>query len=88
MINNLIIEHSTSIKCVKCQKFDFPAAQVRIGHCYREANYCADFLARAGAMQASDFILYQDPPVGLIELLRFDKDGMFCNRVIPDPAAL
>ena len=71
-----------------CRQLISQLPQVWIGHCYREANYCADFLARTGAMQASSFILYQDPPVGLIELIRLDKDGMCCNRVILEPAAL
>jgi len=61
-------------------------AQVRIGYCYREANYCADFLARTGALQASGFILYQDPPVDLLELISSDKVGMYCNRTIPELA--
>ena len=58
-------------------------AQVWIGHCYREANACADFLARKGALQASSFILYQDPPVDLLELIISEKLGLYCNRVIP-----
>ena len=61
-------------------------AQVRIGHCYREANYCADFLVRTGALQVSSFILYQDPPVDLLELISSDKAGMCCNRTIPELA--
>ena len=58
-------------------------AQVCLGHCYREANACADFLARKGALQASSFILYQDPPVDLLELISSEKLGLYCNRVIP-----
>uniref|UniRef100_A0A7N2MG54 AP2/ERF domain-containing protein n=1 Tax=Quercus lobata TaxID=97700 RepID=A0A7N2MG54_QUELO len=45
---------------------------VRIGHCYREANSCGDFLARIGSCQNSDFILYNDPPVDLLDLLSSD----------------
>ena len=66
-----------------CQTADFPASPSLDGHCYREANACADFLARKGALQASSFILYQDPPVDLLELISSDKLGLYCNRVIP-----
>jgi len=69
-----------------CGKSAAQLAQVQIGHCYREANYCADFLARTGALQASSFILYQDPPVDLLELISSDKVGMYCNRTIPELA--
>lgn len=44
--------------------------------CYREANSCADYLARKGALHASNFILYQDPPVDLLELISSDKSGL------------
>ena len=41
-----------------CKQLIFQLAQVRIGRCYREASYCAYFLARTGAMQANSIILY------------------------------
>lgn len=41
-----------------CKQLISQLAQVRIGRCYREANYCAYFLARTGAMQANSIILY------------------------------
>nr|XP_023900980.1 uncharacterized protein LOC112012837 [Quercus suber] len=54
---------STYTLATKCSKEEeefkgswvanFPVAQVRIGHCYREANVFADFLARKGALQWS-----------------------------------
>ena len=70
-----------------CRQLISQLAQVRIGHCYHEANYCADFLARKGALQDCSFILYQDPPVDLLELISSDKDGMYCNRAVPELAA-
>lgn len=38
------------------------------------------------ALQDGSFIWYQDPPVDLVELITY-KDGMYCNRAIPDLAA-
>lgn len=33
-----------------CRELISQFSQVRIGHCYREANFCADFLARKGVL--------------------------------------
>ncbi|KAL0005254.1 hypothetical protein SO802_012815 [Lithocarpus litseifolius] len=57
-------------------------AQVRIDHCYHEANRCANFLARLGTKQDRTFVLYNDLPVDLWELLSSDRDGMYHNRTI------
>ena len=58
---------------------------VQIGHCYRETNSCADFLARIGSCQNSDFILYNDLPMDLLELLSSDLVGLYCNRLVLVP---
>ena len=58
--------------------------QVRLSHCYREANGCADFLAKNGITQDRDFIVYVDPPMELLELIRSDCSGMYHNRLCPD----
>lgn len=39
--------------------------QIRINHCYREANRCADTLARMGTNQAQEFVLFHSPPMDL-----------------------
>ena len=36
--------------------------QVRIQHCNREANKCANALARRGALLAQDFSIFMEPP--------------------------
>ena len=58
---------------------------VQIGHFYREANSCVDFLARIRSCQNSDFILYNDLPVDLLELLSSDSVGLYCNRLVLVP---
>ena len=58
---------------------------VQIGHCYGEANSYADFLARIGSCQNSDFILYNDLHVDLLELLSSDSVGLYCNRLVLVP---
>ena len=65
-----------------CRQLISQIAQVRIGHCFREANSCTDLLARKGTLQNRDFILYHDPPVDLLELISSDKSGLYYNRLM------
>ena len=58
--------------------------QVRIGRCYREANSCADFLAKMGSAQNREFILFNDPPVDLEELISLDAVGIYHNRLLSE----
>ena len=67
-----------------CKKLISQIPHVQIMHCYREANSCADSLASIGTVQERSFILYQDPPVDLLELLSSDRDGLYVNRTIFD----
>ena len=53
---------------------------VRIKHCYREANRCADNLARIGANQILDFILYEDLPRDLGVIMEVDINGASIAR--------
>ena len=55
--------------------------RVKIRHCFREANQCADFLAKKGAAQDHDFRIYNDPPVDMSMLLYYDSIGMYFDRL-------
>ena len=44
-----------------CRKFLKDIPQVRIRHCYREANKCANTLARRDALLSQDFIIFLAP---------------------------
>lgn len=68
-----------------CRQLISQIAQVRIGHCFHEANSCANLLARIGSSQDRTFILYYDLPVDLLELLSSDKAGLYYNRIITEP---
>ena len=68
-----------------CRQLISQIAQVWIGHCFREANSCADLLARIGTTQDRTFILYHDLHVDLLEFLSSDKAGLYYNRTIIDP---
>ena len=49
--------------------------QVRIQHCYREANKCANALARRGALLAQDFSIFMEPPSNVAFILSLDCAG-------------
>ena len=50
--------------------------QVKVRHCFREANQCADKLAKKGAFQSQDFVIYVDPPSDINMLMYFDSIGL------------
>ena len=59
--------------------------QVRFKHCFREANRCADFLARLGSNQAIDFHVLSSPPVDIMDLLMADANGLYLSRLCSEP---
>ena len=60
----------------------FPSSSVT--HVFREANGCADRLARMGAdLVVTDFLFLFEPPDVVGEMLASDKAGIvFCNRLV------
>ena len=63
-----------------CRELLRQIPQTKVLHCFREANFCADAMAKLGSMLEQDFILFTTPPPLLFPLLEFDKKGLFCNR--------
>nr|POE45644.1 putative ribonuclease h protein [Quercus suber] len=55
---------------------------VQVQHCYREANKCADSLARRGALLPQDFVIFLDPPSEVLFLLNLDAAGMYSDRFV------
>ncbi|XP_050240959.1 uncharacterized protein LOC126689825 [Quercus robur] len=53
---------------------------VHIQPCYKEANKCADALARRGASLAQDFTIFMDPPADVAFLLNLDSAGTIYFR--------
>ena len=58
--------------------------QIRINHCYREANRCADTLARMGTNQSQEFVLFHSPPMDLEFALLSDFNGLYYPRLCPE----
>ncbi|KAK9989760.1 hypothetical protein SO802_029999 [Lithocarpus litseifolius] len=54
--------------------------RVRIQHCFREANKCADALARRGAACPNDFVIFQIPPADVALLASLDAAGTLYER--------
>ena len=48
---------------------------LRIQHCFREANMCADALIRRGTFLSQDFVIFQSPPSDVSLLISLDAIG-------------
>ena len=73
-IDVLVSDCRESLKAIPC---------VRIQHCYREANKCADALARRGALLSQDFSILIFPPPDVALLLSLDSAGALYDRFVP-----
>ena len=54
----------------------------RIQHVYREANQCADALARLRSTVVFSLVVFVEPSSVGVSLLAFDEADSFCNRLI------
>ncbi|XP_056697578.1 uncharacterized protein [Spinacia oleracea] len=61
--------------------------EVRVGHCYREANRAADWLANYGVNMEQRILLFEAIPGDLRTILLEDLRGMTIARRVPAPAA-
>ena len=52
----------------------------RVQHCFREANRCADALARRGVKLPQDFCVFDNPPPDVSVILNHDNLGLSSNR--------
>ena len=48
---------------------------VRVKHCFKEANRCANVLARLGSNQVIDFYVFSSPLVDIMDFLKADAHG-------------
>ena len=53
-----------------------------IEHVYKEANQCADALAKLGAKFSAMFIYFNLPPNVVVNLLTLDRAATSCNKLI------
>ncbi|KAL0006019.1 hypothetical protein SO802_013580 [Lithocarpus litseifolius] len=76
---NLLMEPLLS----DCRKLLDAIPFKRVVHTFREANQCADMLARFGGSSISNFVVFMYPPPVVAGLLLADKEASFCNRLVP-----
>ena len=67
-----------------CRKLIYEIPQVRIKHCYREANGCADFMARKGSVQGQSFLVFESSPEDMIGFVEADMSGASASRRCPE----
>ena len=68
---SLIINYKTLINQIP---------QVRMKHCYHEANKYANALVRMGANSEQEFLLFDNPLANLSMLLIYDSANMYYER--------
>ncbi|KAL0003809.1 hypothetical protein SO802_011370 [Lithocarpus litseifolius] len=66
-----------------CRRLTARFHRIRFNHCYRQANRCADLLARMGAIQDVDFISFSSPAMDICNAFEDDCDGVLFNRMCP-----
>ena len=59
--------------------------QVRVKHCFRQVNRCADSLARMSFSLDSVFSSFHSLPMDLLDVFEDDLNGVYVNRLCPDP---
>ena len=62
-----------------CSHLASQISQVSFRHVYREANMCADQLAKLGASMENDFVVFSSPPVGIFSFVEADCREQYVN---------
>ena len=65
-----------------CRELLLRLPQVKLSHCFREANFCADALAKLGSASAVSSLVFDSPPPSAIaQYLYDDMMGVYCPRL-------
>lgn len=80
LTNPLLTNVSQSSLLDDCRKLSTSFSHICFTHCYCEANRCMDGLAKKGATQRDDFILFNSPLVDLKTSFNFDLNGLYSIR--------
>ena len=84
--NNDYINNVISPILDDCKQLAARFQRIQFNHCYRQANRCADLLARMGAFQDLEFISFASPPMDICNALEDDFIGVYFNKMCTDPA--
>ena len=63
-----------------CRQLVLCFQQIQIKHCYRQANRCADMLAKMGVEQEIELLNHLSPPVDILQILQL---GIGCMLIGP-----
>ena len=66
-----------------CRQLASQINRVSFRHVYREANMCANQLAKLGASMETDFVVLSSPSMDIIPFVEADCRGQCINRLCP-----
>ena len=58
--------------------------QVCFNHCFHKANQCADGLAKKSFRMSTDFLIFDSPPMDILDVFEGDLNGLYSVRICPD----
>lgn len=73
------------VDLVDCRHLISQITQVKVKHCYREANYYADAFARLGTMLSFDFLYFSFPSPNLFNVHVSNLYSLYHPRLCPGP---
>jgi hypothetical protein len=73
LTNNNTIYGDLGILVDDCRELLKRIPQTKVQHCYKEANFCADALAKLGSSLDQPFVSFCNSLINLLSLLASDK---------------
>ena len=77
--NTGYVNHVISPILDDCRQLITRFQNIRIKHCFQQANQCADGLARMSFSLNADFLFFDSPPVNIIDVF----EGVLIGRSVP-----
>ena len=85
MNNDNISNAINSSLVVDCRLLNAQVPLIKVVHCYRKANFCADALARIGSLQDLNILYYNSSPPNLLDAYLSGLYGLFHFKLCPKP---
>ena len=78
------VNHVISSILGDCKQLASQIQRIQFSHCYRQANWYVDMLARISAGQEFNFIMFNSPPVDFFNAFEDDFVGLHFNMLFPE----
>ena len=88
LLNSNYVDNIVSPILDDCRQLISNFSQVWIRHCYREANRCANKLAKMGSSHIIDFATFDNPPSDVLAVYKEGLNGVYVNRLYPESELL